>query len=204
MNRAAAAENDHCNEPGGAEAAPARRKEQPRSSSLDESRSAHLLAGWRTAAASETGSHDRDGGGLSRDEPRGGEAPTARQGSTPLTGRDLLAIHRAQVALNKRLKRVRREKSHVNRTSAKRGVTRRGKAGRRARRSTGNSSAHNKIITWQPAALEVAGEKMPKRPWDVPIASNGSMCAEQQIDHQAACDGKITWQSYFAKWGPRL
>ena len=133
-----------------------------------------------------------------------GEAPTARQGGTPLTGRDLLAIHRAQLALDKRLKRSRREISRVNRTSAKHGVTKRRKAGRRARRSTGNSTAHNKIVTWRPASQEVAGEKMPKRPWGVPIASNGSMCAEQQIDYQAACDGKITWGAYFAKWAPRL
>ena len=106
------------------------------------------------------------------------------------------------MALNKRLKRSRRENGRM--TSAKRGVTRRGKAGRRARYSTGNSVAHNKIVTWRPSAQEVAGEKMPKRPWGVPIASNGSMCAEQQIDYQAACDGKITWGAYFAKWAPRL
>jgi hypothetical protein len=34
--------------------------------------------------------------------------------------------------------------------------------------------------------------------------SDGAMCAEQRIDHLAACDGKITWSVYFRKWGPSL
>jgi len=30
------------------------------------------------------------------------------------------------------------------------------------------------------------------------------MAAEQRLDYLAACDGKITWGWYFAKWGPSL
>lgn len=29
------------------------------------------------------------------------------------------------------------------------------------------------------------------------------MCEEQRADFVAACDGKITWRQYFAKWGNR-
>jgi hypothetical protein len=29
----------------------------------------------------------------------------------------------------------------------------------------------------------------------------GSMSEAQRIDYLAACDGKITWRMYFAKWG---
>lgn len=28
------------------------------------------------------------------------------------------------------------------------------------------------------------------------------MCEAQRADFAAACEGKITWQQYFAKWGP--
>jgi hypothetical protein len=38
----------------------------------------------------------------------------------------------------------------------------------------------------------------------LPIAGDGSMCAEQRIDYLAACDGKIAWRAYFAKWTPSL
>jgi len=27
------------------------------------------------------------------------------------------------------------------------------------------------------------------------------MCEAQRIDFEAACEGKITWRQYFAKWG---
>ena len=27
------------------------------------------------------------------------------------------------------------------------------------------------------------------------------MCHAQRTDYLAACDGKITWKEYFAKWG---
>jgi hypothetical protein len=29
------------------------------------------------------------------------------------------------------------------------------------------------------------------------------MCEAQRVDFIAACDGKITWRQYFAKWGHR-
>ena len=31
--------------------------------------------------------------------------------------------------------------------------------------------------------------------------SSSGMCVEQLADYKAACDGKITWQQYFQKWG---
>ena len=27
------------------------------------------------------------------------------------------------------------------------------------------------------------------------------MCAAQRVDFVAACEGKITWRQYYAKWG---
>lgn len=36
-----------------------------------------------------------------------------------------------------------------------------------------------------------------------PLRHSSGMCAEQLADFIAACDGKITWRQYFAKWGDR-
>jgi hypothetical protein len=37
-------------------------------------------------------------------------------------------------------------------------------------------------------------------PFLEPVRPSG-MCAEQRTDYLAACDGRITWRQYFAKWG---
>jgi len=45
-------------------------------------------------------------------------------------------------------------------------------------------------------------EPEPRRPHHVAFAAQSSgMSEEQRIDYVAACDGKITWQQYFRKWG---
>jgi hypothetical protein len=45
-----------------------------------------------------------------------------------------------------------------------------------------------------------ARAERPARPIS-PAAAKTGMCEAQRIDFEAACDGKITWQQYFAKWG---
>lgn len=203
MSKAAAAWNDR-DDPGGAEAAPARRKEQPRSSRLNESWRAYLDAAWRVAAAAAVDSHGRGGDELSHSEPGGREAPLARQLEAQQSGdqlspeaiRLMIATFKPQMRLAMRRARLkkRRPTHHVARS-----IVRRGKRQRRSK----NSLVPNKKVAWRPASQEIAGEKFPKRQWGLPIASS-SMCAEQQADYRAACDGKITWRAYFAKWGPRL
>ena len=42
-------------------------------------------------------------------------------------------------------------------------------------------------------------QMMPQRPSDL-----SGMCEAQRIDFKAACEGKITWQQYFMKWGRGL
>jgi hypothetical protein len=79
-------------------------------------------------------------------------------------------------------------------------ITRRQKSGYRSQPRPITGIAHNKVI----CRLEVANRKEPKRPWRLLTAGNGSMCAEQRLDYEAACDGKMSWSVYFAKWGPRL
>jgi len=44
--------------------------------------------------------------------------------------------------------------------------------------------------------------RRPRRPRK--LAARANMAAEQRLDYLAACDGKITWGWYFAKWGPGL
>ncbi|HTQ81922.1 MAG TPA: MobQ family relaxase [Pseudolabrys sp.] len=44
--------------------------------------------------------------------------------------------------------------------------------------------------------------RRPRRPRK--LAARANMAAEQRLDYLAACDGKITWGWYFAKWGPSL
>jgi len=44
------------------------------------------------------------------------------------------------------------------------------------------------------AAKEIAQRLfLPSRP--------AGMCEAQRVDYLAACDGKITWRQYYAKWG---
>jgi hypothetical protein len=47
-------------------------------------------------------------------------------------------------------------------------------------------------------------QKVRKAPRRMMVKRGGAMCLEQRIDYVAACDGKITWARYFAKWGPSL
>jgi hypothetical protein len=47
-------------------------------------------------------------------------------------------------------------------------------------------------------ALEVCNEIMRRMP--MPQRPSG-MCEAQRADFTAACDGKITWRQYYAKWG---
>jgi hypothetical protein len=111
----------------------------------------------------------------------------------------MLATFKLQMRLAKRRARL---KNRADRPAhAARRIVRRGK---RQRRSKNSSALNKKIVTWRPASQEIAGEKGPKRQWGLPIVGNGGMCAEQRADYQAACDGKIAWSAYFAKWGPKL
>jgi hypothetical protein len=45
-----------------------------------------------------------------------------------------------------------------------------------------------------------------KKPRRLRIADRSlvNMTTEQRLDYLAACDGKITWARYHAKWGPSL
>jgi hypothetical protein len=205
LNRAAAAWNDR-DDPGGAEAAPARRKEQPRSSRLDESRRAELAAAWRAGMASATSTHGRSGDEPGHGEPGDREAPLARQPEARQSGDQLspdaarLLLMIAMLQLQRRLTKRRARLKNRRPAHVARPIMWRGKRQRRSK----NSIALNKIVTWRPASQEISGEKGPKRQWGLPIAGNGGMCAEQRADYQAACDGKIAWSVYFAKWGPKL
>jgi hypothetical protein len=49
------------------------------------------------------------------------------------------------------------------------------------------------------AALRSAAQKI-ARPILLPKWPAG-MCEAQHIDFVAACEGRITWRQYFAKWG---
>lgn len=44
--------------------------------------------------------------------------------------------------------------------------------------------------------------RRPRRPRR--LAARANMAVEQRLDYLAACDGKITWGWYFAKWAPGL
>jgi hypothetical protein len=57
---------------------------------------------------------------------------------------------------------------------------------------------------YPPAAAAARADRQEAAPAAALGAGDGSMCAEQRIDYRAACDGKITWARYFAKWGPTL
>ena len=48
------------------------------------------------------------------------------------------------------------------------------------------------------AALREAANEIVQR-LSVPARPTG-MCEAQRVDYLAACDGKITWKQYFAKW----
>lgn len=52
------------------------------------------------------------------------------------------------------------------------------------------------IATWREACEKIV---QPFRP----LRHSSGMCEEQRADFVAACDGKITWRQYFAKWGNR-
>jgi len=109
----------------------------------------------------------------------------------------MLATFKLQMRLAMRRARLKnRRPAHVARRIVR--------PGKRHRRSKNSSALNKKIVTWRSASQELAGEKGPKRQWGLPIAGNGGMCAEQRADYQAACDGKIAWSVYFAKWGPKL
>jgi len=48
-----------------------------------------------------------------------------------------------------------------------------------------------------------SGKRKARRPrWQARSLVN--MTGEQRLDYLAACDGKITWARYYAKWGPSL
>jgi hypothetical protein len=97
---------------------------------------------------------------------------------------------------------LRRPKFRLGRiSSAGRSVTRRGSGGGSAQHRPIARTAR-KLLTRR--AAERVTKKKQRRPRRFKIAANGSMCTEQRIDYLAACDGKITWGRYFAKWGPTL
>ena len=47
-------------------------------------------------------------------------------------------------------------------------------------------------------------KRRPRRPARHVPRSLANMTGEQRLDYLAACDGKITWARYYAKWGPTL
>jgi len=50
------------------------------------------------------------------------------------------------------------------------------------------------MAAWREAREEIVQPLLaPRRP--------SHMCEEQRADFIAACEGKITWRQYFAKWG---
>ncbi len=54
-------------------------------------------------------------------------------------------------------------------------------------------------VTAKPAQQS---QELPIRP--LTGGSLSGMSKEQQLDFVAACEGKITWQQYFRKWGNAL
>jgi hypothetical protein len=50
------------------------------------------------------------------------------------------------------------------------------------------------FVTMREAAKEIVQRLF------TPTRATG-MCEAQRADYLAACDGKITWRQYFAKWG---
>jgi hypothetical protein len=55
-------------------------------------------------------------------------------------------------------------------------------------------AARTALATMREAVKEIV-QRLP-----IPSRPTG-MCEAQRAEYLAACDGKITWRQYFAKWG---
>jgi len=145
-----------------------------------------------------------------RDKPRGVEATRARQDNQPQTITS--PFRRMQQ------RRVRHCQDGAEKVwqAAAFGTTRRRKRGRPGgfigtvwrgsggRTGGGAAAALRRLSTMHRQAVRnqsaKTGQKVKRARLRIMVKQAGAMCTEQRIDYLAACDGKITWARYFAKW----
>jgi hypothetical protein len=141
-------------------------------------------------------------GEADRDEPRGVEAPPARQRSEPRS-RLLPNKRRVARALTRRPRRSIATARLAGGIIAALFSLAKAIANSTPRQRTAitdiRATSASKRGTWRGSAKQ----RKARRPrWQARSLVN--MTGEQRLDYLAACDGKITWAWYHAKWRPTL